>query len=496
MTNYKYAFTYPYLVAEVLSMNNENFSEALFTDKNNSLPIIDLLNCLSKENIKDTTIPGYICKIITTQLINNDKLIMNIEPYLDNIQRVLYKNIDSDSYRDILNVILVKGIKRDIKENTNTFIKSIDSIVNMIVEIFNDFSNNNERIRNLCYLLVSLFKGEGESVLKRLIDNKVNIDKLLDLFRNKSDSIMSDTSKDIISWEECEAYRALIELISNILRSIIKDINKDEDLVLTSMFDIGVVVDPKTIQNNQTEQNVNKNVLSDEVCNNFYMIISDNFSLLFEVANKIKSYASKMKHLPTMTSSNSSSFPIVSRCYLSFLDIITISLSYDKVPQKIFTISLINELWYDMIKYANNSLMNLKIIKIFSLYIQSNSDKTILNEIISNIEQFINTNYTYEIVNKGVITNKNSQSLNCVYIIKLYCLLTNSTKYDEYNKIISKDLFKDQVQTESNVKLVNEDEEVFEEKKDIHDTEAFIFTTKKTIEASKKVSKKLKQLDI
>ena len=155
MTNYKFAFTYPYLVAEVLSMNNEKFSEALFTEKNNSIPILDLLNCLSKDSIKDTTIPGYICKIITSQLMNNDKLIMNIEPYLDSIQRNLYKNIDSDSYRDILNVILVKGIKKDIKENTNSFIKSVDSIVNMIVEIFNDFNNNNEIIRNLCYLLVA-----------------------------------------------------------------------------------------------------------------------------------------------------------------------------------------------------------------------------------------------------------------------------------------------------------------------------------------------------
>ena len=65
MTNYKFAFTYPYLVAEVLSMNNEKFSEALFTEKNNSIPILDLLNCLSKDSIKDTTIPGYICKIIS-----------------------------------------------------------------------------------------------------------------------------------------------------------------------------------------------------------------------------------------------------------------------------------------------------------------------------------------------------------------------------------------------------------------------------------------------
>ena len=502
MTNYKFAFTYPYLVAEVLSMNNEKFSEALFTEKNNSIPILDLLNCLSKDSIKDTTIPGYICKIITSQLMNNDKLIMNIEPYLDSIQRNLYKNIDSDSYRDILNVILVKGIKKDIKENTNSFIKSIDSIVNMIVEIFNDFNNNNEIIRNLCYLLVALYKGEGECVLKRLIEitnNKTNIDKILDLFRNKSDNSMSDISKDILSWEECEAYRALIELISNIMRSTIKDTIKDEDLVLTSMFDIGVVVDPKTMQNNkgnETEQKNNKIVLSDEVCNSFYTIIFDNFCLLFEISNKIKLYASKMKHLPTMTSSNSSSFPIVSRCYLSFLDIICISLSHDKLTKKFFTLSLINELWNDIIKYGNNSLMYLKIIKIFSLYLQSNNDKTILNDLAAKIEQFINDNYNYEIVSKGVITNKNSQSLNCVYIIKLYCLLTNSNKYEEYSKIISKDLFKDEVQTESNVKLVNEDEEVFEEKKDIHDTEAFIFTTKKTIEASKKVSKKLKQLDI
>lgn len=69
-------------------------------------------------------------------------------------------------------------------------------------------------------------------------------------------------------------------------------------------------------------------------------------------------------------------------------------------------------------------------------------------------------------------------------------------KYLDYvNAVMKGSLYKDEVQEMNDVDIKNEDEEVFEQNKDLHDTEAYIFTTKKLVETSKKVNQKLKELD-
>ena len=87
-----------------------------------------------------------------------------------------------------------------------------------------------------------------------------------------------------------------------------------------------------------------------------------------------------------------------------------------------------------------------------------------------------------------------------LYLVKIYGMLVwfynKENKYLDYvNAVMKGSLYKDEVQEMNDVDIKNEDEEVFEQNKDLHDTEAYIFTTKKLVETSKKVNQKLKELD-
>ena len=162
---------------------------------------------------------------------------------------------------------------------------------------------------------------------------------------------------------------------------------------------------------------------------------------------------------------------------------------------------ILDELWNDMVKYSNNSILNLKILKIYELLaLKPDNLAKRANQIFIKIEEYLSQNVNCDLAENRIISNKPKYSLNIVYIVKLYTLLekikkpNQKGKFEVYNNLIQNDLFKDQVQLQSEVKLINEDE-IIEEKKDIHDTEAFIFTTKKTLETSKRVSQKLKEID-
>lgn len=519
MTNYNYAYKYPYLVAETLSVDDATFREAFYQEGEQKNLILELLKCLSKKGIQDTTIPGYICKIVSSHLNYPDKVFKVLLPQLDSIVTDLFNDIDIDSYRDILIAILDKGISSN---NKDKFILYLDKIIDEIVTLNGDMKNeNNEKVKNIIYLLISLSKDNGDIVISHLFSNnrekgESNMDKLINLFKKKSDNTMNDSSNSIISWDECEFYRVIVELFANLLRMTIGNI-KNEELVLTSIFDVSPIKEETLQWNNnynknkeqtnkdQMEVDDNQNSsISNDICIEIIKYLSSHLSMLFEVLNKIKNYALKTKSIPTITSNSSNSYPMVSQCYLSFLDILTIILFYQSINNmEYYVISeeILNELWNDMQKYSNNSILNLKILKIYELLAlkpENLAEKA--TQIFNKIDEYLSHNVKCNLVENRIISNKFSYSLNIVYIVKLYTLLekikkpNEKGKFEAYNNLIKNDLFKDQVQLQSEVKLTNEDE-IIEEKKDIHDTEAFIFTTKKTLEASKKVSLKLKEID-
>lgn len=519
MTNYNYAYKYPYLVAEALSVNDATFRDAFYQEGDQKNLLLELLKCLSKKRIQDTTIPGYIYKIVSSHLSDPDKVFKILLPQLDSIITDLFNDIDIDSYRDLLIVILDKGINSN---NKDKFILYLDKIIDEIEILNGNIKNeNNEKLKNIIYLLIALSKEKGDVVISHLFgkcrsEGESNIDKLINLFKKKSDNSMNDSSNSIMSWEECEFYRIIVELLVNLLRMTIGNI-KNEELILTSIFDVNPIKEETLQWNNNYNKNkeqtnteqmeIDDNQISHlpiDICIEIVKYLSCHLKMLFEVVNKIKNYALKAKSIPTITSNLSSSYPIVSRCYLSFLDMLTIILFYQSINNiEYYVISdeILDELWNDMVKYSNNSILNLKILKIYELLaLKPDNLAERANQIFIKIEEYLSQNVNCDLAENRIISNKPKYSLNIVYIVKLYTLLekikkpNQKGKFEVYNNLIQNDLFKDQVQLQSEVKLINEDE-IIEEKKDIHDTEAFIFTTKKTLETSKKVSQKLKEID-
>ena len=180
----------------------------------------------------------------------------------------------------------------------------------------------------------------------------------------------------------------------------------------------------------------------------------------------------------------------------NLLDTLIILLTFNpKFP--ILTPTFLIDLIKLMIEFPNHTIISQKVTKIFEIYDKENSDCT---ELINNIEQILSKSTIEEVfINNEIISNKSPISLYLIYFIKIYISLKGNNENIEiikkYNDIISKGLFQGILQPETDIVQKNEDEEPIEQTKDIHDTEAFLFTTKKILEDSKKVSKKLKEID-
>ena len=71
LTSYKEAYKYPFIATEILSSRNKIIEQSLLasnTEENNN--ILNLLKVLDNKEVLNTTLPGYINKIITSHLEN------------------------------------------------------------------------------------------------------------------------------------------------------------------------------------------------------------------------------------------------------------------------------------------------------------------------------------------------------------------------------------------------------------------------------------------
>ena len=112
MTSYKEAYKYPFIVSEILSSKNRLLVRALLNVENAaSNYILDLIKVLDNKEILNTTIPGYINKIISSH-IENELLYKNISANNNVIFDILFRYIYNDSYRDLFYMIINESVKR------------------------------------------------------------------------------------------------------------------------------------------------------------------------------------------------------------------------------------------------------------------------------------------------------------------------------------------------------------------------------------------------
>jgi hypothetical protein len=313
---------------------------------------------------------------------------------------------------------------------------------------------------------------------------------------------------------------------SNVLFCLIE--NKDLKETLTLYYYLEPNIQDLPVNDNQS--NLNENFVkteeklldtvkySEEHKSKFIKHVIENFSLFFNLVENIKN-EEKDKKIETLHNLNKISK--FSETYLLFLDV-TIQLIWIK---ELELIEFINEkvLWsflVNMIEYPNNSFLMNKTLKIFEMLLSNHFYSSLKPLLIDTFIKFTQSIFKIQSLEDIInLDNKclkytNLSSINSVYLMKLVQLFyfyfkddhnvsSQITEYENfiinYIDIISKELTKDQ-QSVDEIKNAG-DEEIKNEKncnfffKIVYDSEAFLFTTKKIIENSRKLNQKLKQLD-
>ena len=114
MTPYKEAYKYPFIVTEILSCKNKLIEESLLNTKDKNEEennILNLFKVLDNEKVLNTTLPGYINRIISSH-IDNALLYDNIIKYKNIIFDILLKYVYNDYFRDIFYLIVNEVFKK------------------------------------------------------------------------------------------------------------------------------------------------------------------------------------------------------------------------------------------------------------------------------------------------------------------------------------------------------------------------------------------------
>ena len=517
MTSYKEAYKYPFIATEILASKNKLIEEKILKENNNENYILKLIKVLDNKEILNTTIPGYITKIISAH-VDSELFHENIGKNKEIIFNIFLKFIYNDSYRDLFYLILNSGINKG-KNEFNDYIQILfdNLLINMknylIKEEMMDIMELKDNINNIIYIFIKLAENNDE--IFNLIINKLNeIDLIKKLKENSKEIKETDKTKENILF----CLNSLLILISNLLNIIIS--KKENDVYAFNKYYLCTIFDPPYSTNNiitlnlneynkkeninkedkqncdnkdkdkemnveeeDRKENINLNKLIDlglaylnEIYyffDKFYQIINNlNKSIIFSFYDKITDL------LIILLIINSSK---ETEKFTNFLDIILI-----------FLIKLI-------IENPQYSLINNKIVQIFKLICQKN----ILiskSPLITYLKEYFSEKKINELItNEGVISNMDNGNSNNIYLINILNLLEiqENEKICKYLQKTNEGLLENEKMEIGDYEpKMEEDEIIFEKKQDIHDTEGYIFTSKKIIEDSKKIMKNLKEFDV
>ena len=507
MTSYKEAYKYPFIVSEILSSKNRLLVRALLNVENAaSNYILDLIKVLDNKEILNTTIPGYINKIISSH-IENELLYKNISANNNIIFDILFRYIYNDSYRDLFYMIINESVKRGKEEYYDVIPKLFDSLLNymnnyiLIMNKEEDSENIIEikdSIYNLIYILIKL--AENSDILFQLIVKKLSEGELLtNLKKNLKETDEEENEEEIKMKNKNNlvvfyCLNKLFFLFSNLFNAILAK-NENDKYAFNKYF-LSTIIDPPYNPYNYVPSYVTNNKEKEEknpLEESINLLINSSISYLKEIYSI---FENKIEIINDLKKSTIFSF------YNKITDIlILISIIGKKDNEKLDI--FLNEILIDLIQliidYPFSSLIHNKTLKIFQYIIEFNfSIKK--DQIIKYLYNYFNDKKINELItDEGVILNNKKESNNNIYLINILNILEK-----QENKKILEYLEKNNAGLCENEKMdpgeyvpkPDEDEIIFKKKEDIHDSEAFIFTPKKVIEDSKKIMKNLKQLDV
>ena len=518
LTSYKEAYKYPFIATEILSSRNRIIEQTLLTnntEENNN--ILNLLKVLDNKEVLNTTLPGYINKIITSHL-ENELLYDSILKNSDTIFDILFKYIYNDSYRDIFYLVINEAIKKEKKEFYDFIPKIFEYLMNYMNKYITDENINNKEnedeameiksgIKNLIIILIKL--AENNDKLFDMIVKKLSEEDILkNLLRNMKE-IDDESSEEIINLKNrcnINAFYCVnkISLLFSNLFNIILTKNENDKYAYYKYY-LLTIIEPSyslSIQNQNVvnnddtkeggESNENKDK-SNENEEKYKILIDSSISYLNHLysnfENKIEVIDDINKH-------------IIYSTYNSITDILILIILIEKKDNEklcIFLNNILIDLIQLIIEYPNCSILHNKTLEIVKLILEYNlSIKK--DKIIRYLKNYLNEKKINELItDDGVINNNKKESSNNIYLVNILNLLEkqDNKKIVEYLEKNSQGLYENEkLSPEQYVPTPDEEEMILKKKEDIHDSEAFIFTPKKIIEDSKKIMKNLKELDV
>ena len=518
MTSYKEAYKYPFIAAEILSSKNKLITEKILKENNSENYVLKLIKVLDNKEILNTTIPGYITKIISSH-VDSELFYENIVKNKEIIFEIFFKYIYNDSYRDLFYLIINSAINQG-KNEFNDYIQNLFD--NLLINMNNYISNENnddimrlkDGIKNIIYIFIKL--AENKEEIFNLIINKLNefdfIKKLKENIKEIDD--IDKTNQNNINILFC--INSIIILITNLLNIIIT--KKENDVYAFNKYYLSTIFDPPYSLNNYITYNINDNNRK-EITDRDIKEKNENKDVEMKVEEEDKkeninlsqlndiglAYLNEVytffdKYIKVLNNLNKS---VIFSLYDKTTDLIILFLiinsSEENEKLKNFLEQILISLIKLIIEYPQYNIINNKILQIFKLISQKNISIS-KSHLITYLKEFLSEQKLNDLIsNEGVITNNSNENSNNIYLINILNILEKqeNEKVCKYLRKTNEGLLENEkMEVGDYVPKMEEDEIIFEKKQDIHDTEGFIFTPKKVIEDSKKIMKNLKEFDV
>ncbi len=518
MTSYKEAYKYPFIAAEILSSKNKLITEKILKENNSENYVLKLIKVLDNKEILNTTIPGYITKIISSH-VDSELFYENIVKNKEIIFEIFFKYIYNDSYRDLFYLIINSAINQG-KNEFNDYIQKLFD--NLLINMNNYISNENnddimklkDGIKNIIYIFIKL--AENKEEIFNLIINKLNefdfIKKLKENIKEIDD--IDKTNQNNINILFC--INSIIILITNLLNIIIT--KKENDVYAFNKYYLSTIFDPPYSLNNYITYNINDNNRK-EITDRDIKEKNENKDVEMKVEEEDKkeninlsqlndiglAYLNEVytffdKYIKVINNLNKS---VIFSLYDKTTDLIILFLiinsSEENEKLKNFLEPILISLIKLIIEYPQYNIINNKILQIFKLISQKNISIS-KSHLITYLKEFLSEQKLNDLIsNEGVITNNSNENSNNIYLINILNILEKqeNEKVCKYLRKTNEGLLENEkMEVGDYVPKMEEDEIIFEKKQDIHDTEGFIFTPKKVIEDSKKIMKNLKEFDV
>ena len=517
MTSYKEAYKYPFIAAEILSSKNKLIIDKILIYNEEENFILDLIKVLDNKEILNSTIPGYITKIISGH-INEELFLENINKNKEIIFNIFLKYIYNDSYRDLFYLIYNEGINKGIKDFNELIPKLFDSLLIYMNKFISNEDENlfielKDGISNIIYISVKL--AENNEDIFNLIINKLQENELIQKIKENIKEIdeIYKTNENNINCVFC--INNLLILISNLFNIILT--KKENNIYAFNKYYLSTIYDPpyslNNIVYNLPDNNKKENIVKDDKENNnenkdkaIEMQVEEennkeniNIKLLIDIGIIYlnEAYWIFEKHIKVINNLKKS---IIFSYYDKMSDLIILLLITEKSNEKFtnFLDIILTNLIKLIIDFPDFNIINNKTFYIFKLISEKEIQIT-KSPLITLIKKILSEKKINDLIsNEGVISNKENNNNN-IYLVNILNILEKqeNEKINKYLQKTNEGLYENEkMEIGDYVPKPDEDEIIFEKKQDIHDTEGFIFTPKKVIEDSRKILKNLKEFDV